>query len=77
MKCINCANFRFKNSELEKNDMPLLGYGRCGFNKQNYYYVSYKYERNCDKFIEVSELEIEARREEFKEIRNPKLKESE
>ncbi len=74
MKCINCARFKFKNSGMDKNDMPLLGFGHCDLIKNNAQFVSFSYERDCCNFVEISEIEISARRDEYREIKYPKSK---
>jgi len=77
MKCINCENFRFKTSELDKNDMPILGYGHCRLNKESWKYVSFSYDRDCCNFAAITEIEIQARRDEYRDIKYPKIRETE
>lgn len=45
-------------------------YARCKF-KENWVYCSLNYERECDKFQEMTEADREAKRKQWESIKNP------
>lgn len=50
MKCLNC-----KHLDLQSNDtMARMGYGKCSLENESWRYVTFRFERVCKNFDQVS-----------------------
>lgn len=64
MKCINCKHTLPPTVSLMRN------LAICKF-RENWVYMSLSYERECDKFQEMTEADREAKRQQWEIIKNP------
>lgn len=70
MKCINCKNTLPPPVSLFSN------FSRCKF-RENWVYMSLSYERQCDKFQEMTEEDRQAKRRQWEVAKNPVKREKE
>ena len=70
MKCLNCKHTVPPPVSLIRN------FAKCKFS-ENWVYWSLNYERECDKFKEMTEADREAKRKVWELVKNPIKKEKE